>query len=160
MIPDSILGKPGKLTPEEYEIMKSHTTAGCEILNRMIGVLDEDFMRYAYNICRYHHERWDGSGYPDGLKHDNIPLCAQVVGICDVYDALTTPRVDKEAFSHDKAVRMMLNGKCGAFNPQLLECFCCVLDEFKSCARAYADSPTVSKLIQSTYPHRYLRCPC
>ena len=152
MIPDSILGKPGKLTPEEYEIMKSHTTAGCEILNRMIGVLDEDFMRYAYNICRYHHERWDGSGYPDGLKHDNIPLCAQVVGICDVYDALTTPRVYKEAFSHDKAVRMMLNGKCGAFNPQLLECFCCVLDEFKSCARAYADSPTGVKVDSINVP--------
>ncbi len=145
MIPDSILGKPGKLTQEEFEIMKTHTTAGCAILDKMTGMLDEEFMRYAYNICRYHHERWDGRGYPDGLMQDNIPLCAQVVGICDVYDALTTPRVYKEAFSHDTAVHMILDGECGVFNPQMLQCLCCVLNEFESCARAYADSPTGPK---------------
>ena len=140
MVPDSILNKPGRLTPEEFEIMKSHTTAGCEILQKMMGVLDDQFMQYAYNICRYHHERWDGRGYPDGLARNNIPLCAQAVGICDVYDALTTPRVYKGAFTHEKAVEMILHGECGVFNPQLLKCFCQVLEEFRECARKYADS--------------------
>lgn len=140
MVPDSILNKPGKLTPDEFELMKSHTTAGCEILNKMMGVLDDEFMGYAYNICRYHHERWDGQGYPDGLMQNNIPLCAQVVSICDVYDALTTPRVYKTSFSHEKAVDMILHGECGAFNPQMLECFCQVLEEFKTSAKMYVDS--------------------
>lgn len=140
MIPDNILHKPGKLTPGEFEVMKSHTTAGAEIIKKMAGMLEDQFVRYAYKISRYHHERWDGRGYPDGLKRDNIPLCAQVVGICDVYDALTTPRVYKKAFSHEKAVEMILNGECGAFNPELLKCFQCVLEPFRKCAQEYADS--------------------
>lgn len=142
MVPDNILHKPGRLTPAEFEVMKFHTTAGCEILKKMRGMLEERFVRYACNICRYHHERWDGRGYPDGLKGDNIPLCAQVVSICDVYDALTTPRVYKEAFSHQKAVRMILNGECGAFNPRLLRCFQHVFEEFEACAQEYADKET------------------
>ncbi len=139
-IPDNVLNKPGKLTKEEFEIMKTHTTAGSEILLRMKGPRDDAFMQYAYNICRYHHERWDGRGYPDGLKKENIPLCAQVVGICDVYDALTTDRVYKAAFPHDVAVDMILRGECGVFNPKMLSCFVQVLGEFKACARDYADS--------------------
>ena len=139
MIPDNVLNKPGKLTKEEFEIMKSHTTAGCEILSKMSDALDDEYMQYAYNICRYHHERWDGRGYPDGLRQDNIPLCAQVVSICDVYDALTTPRVYKAAFSHEKAVDMILKGECGQFNPAMLECFFKVLPQFKACAKRYAD---------------------
>ena len=139
MIPDNVLNKPGKLTKEEFEIMKSHTTAGCEILSKMSDALDDEYMQYAYNICRYHHERWDGRGYPDGLCKDNIPLCAQVVSICDVYDALTTPRVYKAAFSHEKAVDMILKGECGQFNPDMLDCFFKVLPQFKECAKRYAD---------------------
>lgn len=139
MIPDNVLNKPGKLTKEEFKIMKSHTTAGCEILSKMSDALDDEYMQYAYNICRYHHERWDGRGYPDGLHQDNIPLCAQVVSICDVYDALTTPRVYKAAFSHEKAVDMILKGECGQFNPAMLECFFKVLPQFKACAKRYAD---------------------
>ncbi len=146
MIPDSILDKPGRLTAEEFEIMKTHTIAGCKILDKMPNVVDSKFMQYAYNISRYHHERWDGRGYSEGLKQNNIPLCAQVVGICDVYDALTTPRVYKDAFSHEKAVSMILNGECGVFNPELLECFRMVLPEFEECAREYADGVTNPKV--------------
>lgn len=143
MIPDNILHKPGKLTTEEFEVMKSHAMAGGEIVKKMTGMLEDQFVRYAYNICRYHHERWDGKGYPDGLKRDNIPLSAQVVSICDVYDALTTPRVYKKAFSHERAVEMILNGECGVFNPEMLMCFKHVLGQFKDCAREYADSELV-----------------
>lgn len=143
-VADSILNKPGKLTKEEFETMKSHTTAGCGILDGMTHVVDREYMRYAYNICRYHHERWDGNGYPDGLKGRNIPICAQVVSIADVYDALTTKRVYKDAVSHDESVSMILNGQCGVFNPNLLECFKQVLDKFAACARSYADGATTT----------------
>ncbi len=138
-IPDSILNKPGHLTAKELEIMKTHTTAGCEILKRITQIADREYMRYAYNICRYHHERWDGRGYPDGLKGGNIPICAQVAGIADVYDALTTKRVYKHAFSHEQSVNMILNGECGIFSPSLLECFKHVLEKFAVCAKSYAD---------------------
>lgn len=143
-IPDAILNKPGKLTQEEFEVMKTHTTAGCEILDSMTQVVDRDYMRYAYNICRYHHERWDGRGYPDGLKGENIPICAQVVGIADVYDALTTKRVYKGAIAHEETVNMILNGECGVFSPHLLECFKRVRMDFSTCARAYADGSLTS----------------
>ena len=96
-IPDAILNKPGRLTPDEYEIMKTHSVRGCEMLAGLDRMGDREYLQYAYNICRYHHERWDGRGYPDGLKGDNIPLCAQVVGIADCYDALTNDRVYKKA---------------------------------------------------------------
>lgn len=138
-IPDSVLMKPGALTQEEREIMKSHAATGCRILDTLGDMGDPEYMRYAYNICRYHHERWDGGGYPEGLSGDDIPICAQVVGLADVYDALTTKRVYKEAFSFHRAVNMILKGECGAFSPKLLECFKHVTDAYEELARAYAD---------------------
>ena len=122
-IPDSILTKPGRLTSEEFEIMKTHTTTGCEILSSLHYTQEPDYYRYCYDICRHHHERWDGRGYPDGLKGDEIPIWAQAVSIADVYDALTSERVYKPAYSPQKAREMILAGECGAFNPKLLECF-------------------------------------
>ncbi len=122
-IPDSILTKPGKLTPEEYEIMKQHTVKGYEFLMQFPNIIDESTYKYSCDICRYHHERWDGRGYPDKLKGDEIPIWAQVVSVADVYDALTAERVYKKPFSHEKAVDMIKNGECGLFNPKLIEAF-------------------------------------
>lgn len=122
-IPDEILNKPGKLTPEEFEIMKTHTLIGAEMLDRLEAYRGEQLVRYAHDICRWHHERYDGKGYPDGLKGEEIPIWAQVVALADVYDALVSERVYKKAYPHDVAVKMILNGECGAFNPLLLECF-------------------------------------
>lgn len=122
-IPDNILQKPGRLTKEEFEIMKTHTVKGCEILAKIPDIMDNDIYNYSYDIARHHHERWDGRGYPDGLKGDDISIWAQVVAVADVYDALTSPRVYKAAFSHDTAVRMIYNGECGAFNPKVLQAF-------------------------------------
>ena len=119
-IPDAILNKPGRLTPEEFELMKSHTTRGCEILEKLSSVQLEEYYRFSYDICRYHHERWDGNGYPDHLKGSEIPIWAQVVSVADVYDALVSKRVYKPAFSHQTAVDMILNGECGVFNPMLM----------------------------------------
>lgn len=138
-IPDAILMKPGALTEEEREIMKTHAITGCHILDSLGDMGDPEYMRYAHNICHYHHERWDGSGYPEGLAGEDIPICAQVVGLADVYDALTTRRVYKEAFSFDRAVNMILKGECGVFSPKLLECFKHVTDSFERLARDYAD---------------------
>lgn len=138
-IPDAILMKPGKLTPEEMDVMKTHTLTGCHMLQRLGNVGNQEYLRYAHNICHYHHERWDGSGYPEGLAGDDIPICAQVVSLADVYDALTNKRVYKEAYSFDTAVNMILNGDCGAFSPKLLECFKHVTDQYEALARAYAD---------------------
>lgn len=122
-IPDQILNKPGRLTKEEFEIMKEHTTRGCDILQKIPNIMDEDLYNYSYDICRHHHERWDGRGYPDGLKGDEISIWAQVVSIADVYDALTSERVYKKAFSHEKAIEMIHNGECGAFNPKVMAVF-------------------------------------
>lgn len=122
-IPDSILCKPGRLTSEEFSIMKEHTTRGCEILEKIPHLLDSNLYQYCYDICRHHHERWDGRGYPDGLKGDEIAVWSQVVALADVYDALVSERVYKAAFSHEKAVEMILNGECGLFNPDVLACF-------------------------------------
>ncbi len=138
-IPDAILNKAGPLSPEEYEAMKAHTTVGSELISNLQGIAEEDYLRYAYHIALYHHERWDGKGYPCGLAGDNIPICAQVVGIADAFDALTTPRVYKPAFSCDRAVTMILNGECGVFSPKLLECFKHVRPQFTDLARRYAD---------------------
>ncbi|MBQ7859392.1 MAG: PAS domain-containing protein, partial [Faecalibacterium sp.] len=138
-IPDAILKKPGKLTEEEMEIMRGHTLTGCHILQRLGDLGNKEYMRYAHNICHYHHERWDGNGYPEGLSGEAIPICAQVVGLADVYDALTTKRVYKDAYSFDTAVNMILNGECGVFSPKLLECFKHVTSKYEALARAYAD---------------------
>lgn len=122
-IPDSILNKPGRLTDEEFEIMKTHTTKGCELLDSIKDLQKNPIYRYAYDICRYHHERWDGRGYPDGLKEEEIPIWAQVVALADVYDALVSERVYKSAYTHEEAVKMILGGECGMFNPRLMESF-------------------------------------
>jgi putative two-component system response regulator len=131
-IPDNILMKPGKLTKDEYEYMKSHTLRGCEILNQIKGAWDQEYSKYSYEICRYHHERYDGRGYPDGLKGDDIPISAQLVSIADVYDALVNERVYKDAFSKDQAFQMITQGECGVFSPKLLEAFRKVRHEFES----------------------------
>lgn len=122
-IPDNILLKPGRLTPEEFECMKSHTTRGSEILQNIKDVWDEEYSKVSYEICRHHHEKYDGRGYPDGLAGDDIPISAQIVSIADVYDALVNERVYKDAFSKEQAFHMIVNGECGMFNPRLLECF-------------------------------------
>ena len=138
-IPDAILTKPGKLTEAEMEIMRTHALTGCRILQSLGNFGNEEYLRHAHNICHYHHERWDGGGYPEGLSGDNIPICAQVVGLADVYDALTSRRVYKEAYSFDTAVNMILNGECGVFSPKLLECFKHIAQQYEALARAYAD---------------------
>ena len=121
-IPEEILNKPGRLTKEEFEIMKTHTTIGSEMLDKIEGYGDEPLVRTAYAICRWHHERYDGRGYPDGLVGEQIPISAQIVALADVYDALVSERSYKKAFSHETAVQMILNGECGAFNPLVLDC--------------------------------------
>lgn len=128
-IPDAILNKPGKLTTEEFQIMKQHTINGCEILERFKNVIEPDLYRYCSDICRHHHERWDGKGYPDGIVGDENEIWSQVVAVADVYDALTSNRVYKKAFSRDVAVDMILNGECGAFNPKILKVFSKVVDK-------------------------------
>ena len=121
-ISDTILLKPGPLTKEEFEAMKAHTLRGCEILESLHYTQEENIYRYCYDICRHHHERWDGSGYPDGLKGDEISIWAQATSLADVYDALTSVRVYKGAYSHQEAVEMILGGQCGTFNPKLIQC--------------------------------------
>ena len=122
VIDEHILNKPGKLTAEEFAVMKTHAMKGAEMLDALEVHRDDPMVRSAYEICRWHHERWDGRGYPDGLAGDDIPISAQVVALADVYDALTSPRVYKPPFSHEKAVEMIVDGQCGVFNPLLLEC--------------------------------------
>lgn len=121
-ISDSILLKPGKLTKDEFEVMKTHTTTGCEILEKFKQE-DNDFYRYCYDICRHHHERYDGAGYPDHLEGEDIPIWAQVVSIVDVYDALVSKRVYKIPYAVDEAARMIREGECGTFSPKILDCF-------------------------------------
>ena len=121
-IDEKILNKPGKLTPEEYEVIKTQSMLGAEMLHQLENFNEQPLLQTAYEITRWHHERWDGRGYPDGLKGDEIPISAQLVALADVYDALTSERCYKKAFSHEKAVQMILNSECGAFNPLLLQC--------------------------------------
>ena len=122
MIPEEILNEPGRLTEEEYATIKTHTTEGARILKGLAIGQDEPLVKVAHAICRWHHERWDGGGYPDRLKGDEIPIAAQVVALADVYDALTSERCYKQSYSHEKAVDMILHGECGSFNPLLMEC--------------------------------------
>ena len=121
-IDDKILNKPGRLTPEEFEIIKTHALIGAEMLEQLPFYTDNPLIHTAYEICRWHHERYDGRGYPDGLKGEEIPISAQVTALADVYDALTSVRCYKSAIPHEKAMEMILDGQCGAFNPLLLEC--------------------------------------
>lgn len=130
-IDEKILNKPGKLTKEEFEIMKTHTLIGAKMVEHLEAFREEPFVKVTYAICRWHHERWDGRGYPDGLKGDAIPISAQIVSIADVYDALTSKRVYKDAFAHEKAIRMILDGECGLFNPLLLDCLLDIKDSLK-----------------------------
>lgn len=122
-VDERILNKPGKLTPDEYEQVKKHTVYGAKMVKGMTEYADEPLVKYIYEICRWHHERYDGKGYPDGLKGEEIPITAQVVSIVDAYDALTSERVYKSAYPMEKAVKMILDGECGAFNPLIVECF-------------------------------------
>lgn len=135
-VPDSILLKPGKLTQEEFGLMKTHTTKGAEIIKEIFVTDNRVFKEFCYNIALSHHEKWDGKGYPHGLKGDEIPLAAQVVSIADVYDALVSDRVYKPAFSYDVAYQMILDGECGQFNPKLMDCFRMARKEFEKKAKA------------------------
>lgn len=142
-IPDAILNKPGRLTEAEFEIMKTHAAKGCEMLEHLGPMGDHEYLEIAENICRCHHERWDGSGYPSGLVGDQIPVCAQVVGVADCYDALTTDRVYKNAIPPGQAFNMILNGECGAFGPKILESFKNVKEAFEELSRQYSDGAKV-----------------
>ena len=111
--------------------MKTHTTLGAEMLDKLEIYRNEKQVKLAHDICRWHHERWDGRGYPDGLRGDEIPISAQVVSLADVYDALVSKRVYKEAYSHDKAIQMILDGECGQFNPILIDCLMKIKDKLR-----------------------------
>lgn len=131
-VDERILNKPGKLTKEEFEIMKTHAVIGAEMLEHLENYQDEPMIKVAHEICRWHHERYDGNGYPDGMKADEIPISAQVVSVADVYDALVSKRIYKKAFSHEKALQMILNGECGQFNPILIDCLKEISEEIKT----------------------------
>ena len=139
-VPDAILNKPGRLTPEEFEVMKTHTTQGAALLDRIPQLRQHGSYRYALDIARHHHERWDGRGYPDGLRGEEISVWAQVVSLADVYDALSCKRVYKAAFPRQRVLEMIRGGECGAFNPRLLDCFFSVEEDL---AKLYEkeDSP-------------------
>ncbi|MEG0094140.1 MAG: diguanylate cyclase [Erysipelotrichaceae bacterium] len=138
-IADAILLKPTQLTSDEFEIMKTHTIKGWEIAKRFQNIDDNEFMSYSCNVCRFHHERWDGEGYPDHLVGDEIPLCAQIVSMCDVYDALTSHRVYKEPYPHKLALKMIRDGECGAFSTEMMLCFNAVVNDFDLIRKTYAD---------------------
>lgn len=129
-IPDSILLKPARLTFEEFEVMKTHTTIGCNILESFKQNQTDEFYRYCYEICRWHHERWDGNGYPDHLVGEQIPISAQIVAIADVYDALVSERVYKQVYANSEAYKMIIDGECGQFSPDVLECFELAKEDF------------------------------
>lgn len=122
-VSDTILLKPGRFTPEEFEIMKTHTTLGAEYLKSVRNIWEEDYFAVCYNIAKYHHERYDGKGYPEGLAGDEIPIEAQLVSVADVYDALIEERCYKKPIPKDQACEMIVNGECGTFSPKILECF-------------------------------------
>ena len=138
-IPDSIILKPAKLTKDEFELIKSHTTKGAEIIQHRVRLNDRAIFDYAYDIARHHHEKYDGNGYPDGLKGDEISIAEQIVSLVDVYDALTSKRVYKIAYESDKAYQMILNGHSGVFSPKLLKAFTEVKSRFESLLDMYRD---------------------
>lgn len=131
-IKDSVLLKPGRLTADEFDYMKSHTTKGCDIIDQIEGAWDKDYEVTSREICRHHHERYDGKGYPDGLAGEDIPISAQLVSVADVYDALVSERVYKEAYDKETAFHMILRGECGVFSPKLMECFRAAKAEFEA----------------------------
>ena len=131
-IPESILNKPGRLTKEEFEVMKTHTVQGAHLLEKIPQMREHKAYKYAYDITRHHHERWDGCGYPDHLKGMEIPVWTQIVSLADVYDALISKRVYKDAFSCNEALKMIQNGECGVFNPQLVDCFLTVEKDIRN----------------------------
>lgn len=139
IIPDSILLKPTRLVGDEFEVMKSHTTKGCELINSITEMEDEEYQKYGYEICRYHHERYDGNGYPDGLKGEEIPISAQLVSIADVYDALIHDRIYNTAVTKAKAFHMIQTGECGVFSPRILEAFKIARNEFEELADTYPE---------------------
>ena len=147
VIPEHILNKPGRLTNEEFDVIKTHSQKGAEMIASVSHAQREPLLEYARDIARWHHERFDGRGYPDGLAGDDIPVCAQVTAIADVYDALTSKRVYKDAYSHDQAIEMISNGECGAFDPLLLECLRDIAgtlrEELTSRAQKYIDREMV-----------------
>lgn len=144
-IPDHILLKPGKLTAEEFDIMKTHTTRGSELLNNIKDAWDDTYGKYCYEICRHHHERFDGRGYPDKLEGEDIPISAQIVSIADVYDALVSKRVYKDAYAIGEAYDMIVNGECGTFSPKILDCFSKVRAAFEETVRVNHESQQEAK---------------
>ena len=141
-IPDAIMLKPDRLTPDEYEIMKTHTTRGYNLLNMLDGISETNqYFKYCQEICKYHHERWDGRGYPEGLKGDDTPISAQIVALCDCYDALTSNRPYKSALDHQDAVDLILNGGCGAFSPQIIKSFNSCLHIFAKIVNDFKNQP-------------------
>ena len=139
VIPDHIILKAGKLNEDEYEVIKSHTTKGAEIIEKLIHLENEAFCDYAYDIARHHHEKYDGNGYPDGLKGEEISIAAQIVSLVDVYDALTSRRVYKAAYKTEKAYQMILNGQSGVFSSKLLKAFTEVRKPFEVIVKKYSD---------------------
>lgn len=148
-IPDQVLNKPGKLTDEEFAIMKTHSQLGASMLEAIPFYKDEELVKVAIDICQSHHERYDGRGYPNGLVGEEIPIAAQVVALADVYDALTSERVYKKAFSHEKAIDMILHGECGAFNPLIMEC----LRDNEEEVRKVMDNETLGSSLDKEFYH-------
>ena len=138
-IPDNIILKPGKLTDDEFELIESHTTKGAEIILHSVRLNDKTIFDYAYDIARHHHEKYDGKGYPDGLKGDEISIAAQIVSLVDAYDALTSKRIYKAAYSTDKAYQMIVTGQSGVFSSKLLKAFSEVKGEFINTVKKYCD---------------------
>lgn len=139
VIPDNIILKAGKLTEDEYEVIKSHTTKGAEIISKVIRLDNKEFCDCAYDIARHHHEKYDGNGYPDGLKGEDISIAAQIVSLVDAYDALTSKRIYKAAYTTDKAYQMIITGQSGVFSPKLLKSFSEVREEFVEIVKKYCD---------------------
>ncbi len=154
-IPSEILNKPGRLTKEEFEVMKSHTVIGGQMMDDLPDYQTEPLVKVAREICRWHHERYDGRGYPDGLEGESIPIAAQIVALADVYDALTSARVYKPPFSHEKAVEMILNGECGVFNPLLLECLTDMADTLDEKLNSSAQSDRIEMRSVAEELHRH-----
>lgn len=146
-IKDSVLLKPGKLDKAEFEYIKTHTVRGCDILEQIDGVWDNEYAKVSREICRHHHERYDGHGYPDGLVGEAIPIEAQIVSIADVYDALVSDRVYKSAIEFEKAYNMILNGECGVFSPKLLECFTASRSKFEKLALTVKGTAKINKSV-------------